>query len=211
MGGHGRPSSALSSSSPNRPNQSSNPLAPKWPYLQDCTRSGWVGRSRWVTLTFRDWEAVSLESKGKDPDLERELNFPIPRPSYPLSSSWLSSLLLDLPRSFLSLKTSLAFPLPFTQPCGEVLWIPPGFFYQSSGFSFSTLQLQLPTANPKMNPKNSSQSQKHITLLDNPSQLRDFPNLACSLQMVQPQAHRMLLCFCPYCTRMQRACLLSPF
>lgn len=60
---------------------------------------------------------------------------------------YLSSLLIDPPRGFLSLKTALTFPFPIF-PAWKVLWIGPRFFPQSSGFSFSTLQLQLP-AKPK--------------------------------------------------------------
>lgn len=154
MGGYGCLSSALSSSSSNRPNHSSNPLVPQRPRFQDYTRPGWEGRSVGGSPspsgTLRLWvwkaRAKTLISKGSRIS-------PSPGPPRPLSSSWLSSLLLDLPRSFLSLKTAVAFLFPIYPAPGEVLWIWPGLFYQSSGFSFSTLQLQLPTKPREFGPE----------------------------------------------------------
>lgn len=197
VAGCGRPSSTLFSSSPNRPNQSRDCLVLSWPGLQTGTGPGWMGRGLVGHPHIQGQWGCGFGEQGQRSGSLNGIWFSHPRDllSYYLSHGFLPSSLTSLEVFFL-LKLPQLFSFPGTQPS----------FVDRCNSPLASLSLPY-SCSCLQNPKNSAESQEHITLLDNPAQLRDFPNLACFLQMVQPQAQRMFLCFYPNCSRMGIACL----
>lgn len=132
---------------------------------------GRTGGSLSPSGTVRLW---AWRAKDKGPDLK----FPHPQV---LLTHYLSHGFLPFSLTFQEVfsKNCSSFSLSHVRSPGQ-------FCGLGQGFSISRLAFLSPpySCSCLQNPENSAQSQKHITLLDNPARLRDFPNLACSLQMV---------------------------